>query len=60
MISSFDGPGFKLCLVGKRDGDSREYNDPSSNYIDGSVVGDIRDFIEILLFSVFQAVSREY
>lgn len=33
-----------ICLVGKRDGDSREYNDPSSNDIGGLVIEDIGDF----------------
>ena len=32
---------YKLCLLGKRDSDSRQYDDRSSNDIGGLIVGDI-------------------
>ena len=35
---------FKLHLLGKRDHDSRQYDDPTSNDIGGLIVGDIGDF----------------
>ena len=35
---------FKLRLLGKRDHDSHQYDDPTSNDIGGLVVGDIGDF----------------
>jgi hypothetical protein len=36
--------GYKLHLLGKRNHDSRQYDDPTSNDIGGLVVGDIGDF----------------
>ena len=39
-----DGDGFidfKLRLIGKRDGESKQYDDPSSNDVCGLIVGDI-------------------
>uniref|UniRef100_A0A6N2K990 Helitron helicase-like domain-containing protein n=1 Tax=Salix viminalis TaxID=40686 RepID=A0A6N2K990_SALVM len=35
---------YKLRLIGKRDNDSQQYNDPSSNDIGGLIVGDIGNF----------------
>ncbi|KAG5235502.1 ATP-dependent DNA helicase [Salix suchowensis] len=35
---------YKLWLIGKRDDDSRQYDDPSSNDIGGLIVGDIGNF----------------
>nr|XP_034903533.1 uncharacterized protein LOC118040656 [Populus alba]XP_034903534.1 uncharacterized protein LOC118040656 [Populus alba] len=42
-LNGIDGPNFKLQLVSKRVGDSREYDDPSSNDMGGLVVKDIGD-----------------
>jgi hypothetical protein len=38
------GPNYTLCLLGKRDNDSRQYDDPSSDNVSGLVVGDIGSF----------------
>jgi len=37
-------PSYTICLLGKRDGDLRQYDTPSSNDVSGLVVGDIGDF----------------
>ena len=36
-----DFPGFKLHLIGKRDCESRQYDDPSSNDVCSLIIGDI-------------------
>ncbi|KAJ6876879.1 hypothetical protein NC651_029788 [Populus alba x Populus x berolinensis] len=55
---------FKLRLIGKRDDDSRQYDDPSLNDIGGLVVGDIghcrsdRDIIIESLSGTLQRISK--
>ncbi|KAJ6946875.1 hypothetical protein NC651_001539 [Populus alba x Populus x berolinensis] len=57
-------PEFKLRLIGKRDDDSRQYDDPSLNDIGGLVVGDIghcrsdRDIIIESLSGTLQRISK--
>jgi hypothetical protein len=59
-----DVPEFKLRLIGKRDDDSRQYDDPSLNDIGGLVVGDIghcrsdRDIIIESLSGTLQRISK--
>uniref|UniRef100_A0A6N2LSJ9 ATP-dependent DNA helicase n=1 Tax=Salix viminalis TaxID=40686 RepID=A0A6N2LSJ9_SALVM len=43
-LSCDNQSNYKLRLIGKRDDDSRQYDDPSSNDIGGLVVGDIGNF----------------
>jgi hypothetical protein len=43
-LANDGGPNYKLRLLGKRDNDSRQYDDPSSNNVSGLVVGDIGSF----------------
>jgi hypothetical protein len=40
-LNNDEFPNFKLRLIGKRDGDSKQYDDPSSNDVCGLIVGDI-------------------
>ena len=42
-LAENDSPSLKLRLIGKRDGESRQYDDPSSNDVCGLIVGDIGD-----------------
>ncbi|KAJ6951656.1 hypothetical protein NC653_040948 [Populus alba x Populus x berolinensis] len=57
-------PEFKLRLIGKRDDDSRQYDDPSLNDIGGLVVRDIghcrsdRDIIIESLSGTLQRISK--
>ncbi|KAI9383363.1 hypothetical protein POPTR_013G071501v4 [Populus trichocarpa] len=57
-------PKFKLRLIGKRDNDSRQYDDPSLNDIGGLVVGDIghsrsdRDIIIESSSGTLQRISK--
>uniref|UniRef100_A0A6N2LNR1 Helitron helicase-like domain-containing protein n=1 Tax=Salix viminalis TaxID=40686 RepID=A0A6N2LNR1_SALVM len=50
LLPTEENPGgllqsnYKLRLIGKRDNDSQQYNDPSSNDIGGLIVGDIGNF----------------
>jgi hypothetical protein len=59
-----DVPEFKLRLIGKRDDESRQYDDPSLNDIGGLVVGDIghcrsdRDIIIESLSGTLQRISK--
>jgi hypothetical protein len=40
-LANDGGPNYTLRLLGKRDNDSRQYDDPSSDNVSGLVVGDI-------------------
>ncbi|KAG5254925.1 ATP-dependent DNA helicase [Salix suchowensis] len=40
-LNNDEFPNFKLCVIVKRDGDSKQYDDPSSNDVCGLIVGDI-------------------
>ncbi|KAL9379457.1 hypothetical protein Peur_027939 [Populus x canadensis] len=57
-------PEFKLRLIGKRDNDSRQYDDPSLNDIGGLVVGEIghsrsdRDIIIESSSGTLQRISK--
>ncbi|XP_073266985.1 uncharacterized protein [Populus alba] len=63
-LGDVEVPELKLRLIGKRDDDSRQYDDPSLNDIGGLVVGDIghcrsdRDIIIESLSGTLQRISK--